>query len=214
MEHITRFGQWAFEEVPLDALKLSWPELASIQAEVKHLISEHAETAREVTALEATREGAREQDLDAAAAALRAGKAVPSPRAEPALQKKVDGAVRTRDALARAVSNAIGDSNAFRLKHAASLEADATFSLEALRSQLAENAKKTAALYAESEAAAASVKKLQPPAPPPAETGPPGSSGAAATSTVFAPQFVHGTSRSAGPDRGTIESVLSHLAGV
>jgi len=195
-----------FEETPLDALKLSWPKLAAIQAEVRHLISEHAETAREVTALEAGREGAREQDLNAAAAALRAGNAVPSPKSEPALERKVESAVRTRDALERAVSSAIGDSNAFRLKHAASLEADATFSLEALRSQLADNAKKTAALYAESEAAAASVKKLAPPAVAPPQ------SLAAGQDTVYAPQFTHATSRSAGPDRGTIESVLSHLA--
>jgi hypothetical protein len=206
MMNVDRFGEWAFEEVPLDALKLSWPRLASIQAEVKHLIGEHAEAAREVTALEATREGAREQDLDAAAAALRAGNAVPSPKASPALQRKIESAVRTRDALERAVSSAIGDSNAFRLKHSASLLADATWSLSALRSKLAENAKKTAALYAESEAAAASVKKLEPPAAAPPQ------SSAAGQDTVYAPQFVATTSRSAGPERGDIERVLSHLA--
>ncbi len=55
--------------------------------------------------------------------------------------------------------------------------------------------------------AAASVKKLAPPAAPPAE------SGEAARSTVFAPQFVATTSRSAGPERGDIERVLSYLAG-
>jgi len=207
-----RFGSWLFTPVPLDELGLNWPKLAGIQAEVRHLIGEHAQAAREVTALEAGREGAREQDLDAAAAALRAGNAVPSPKAEPALERKVEGAVRTRDAFSRAVSSVIGELEAFKLKHAASLQADATWSLEALRGKLAEKAKQTSALYAESEAAAASVKKLQPPAPPPAETGPPGSSGAAATSTVFAPQFVAATSRSAGPERGDIERVLEFLA--
>ena len=211
MQHIDRFGGWVFEEVPLDALKLSWPELAALQAEVRHLISEHAETAREVTALEATREGAREQDLDAAGAAIRAGAGAPSPKAEPALSRKIEGAVRTRDAFARAVSNAIEELESFKRVHSASLLADATWSLKALRGKLAENAKKTAAVFAEAESAAASVKKLEPAAVAPAETGPPGS-GEASRSTVLAPQFISGTSRSAGPDRGTIESVLSHLA--
>jgi hypothetical protein len=172
---------------------------------VSHLIGEHAQAAREVTALEATRDGAREQDLDAAAAALRAGGAVPSPKAEPALQKKVESAVRTRDAFSRAVSSAIAEMDAFKLKHSASLLADATWSLEALRGKLAEKAKQTAAIFAESEAAAASVKKLQPPAVAPPE------SSAAGQDTSYAPQFTHGTSRSAGPDRGEIDRVLNFL---
>jgi hypothetical protein len=201
-----RFGDWAFEAVPLDALGLEWPRLAALQNEVGHLIGEHAEAARAVTELEATREGAREQDLDAAAAALRAGNAVPSPKAEPALEKRVLGAVRTRDAFERAAASAIGELEAFKRLHAGPLEADAARSLGVLRGKLAENARRTAALYAESEAAAASVKKLAPPAVAPPE------SGEAGQDTVFAPQFVSGTSRSAGPARGDIERVLDYLA--
>jgi hypothetical protein len=207
MMNVDRFGQWAFEAIPLDALKLSWPRLAAIQAEVSHLIAEHAQAAREVTALEASREGAREQDLDAAAAAIRAGSGAPAPKAEPKLERKLEGAIRTRDAFARAVSSAIGDSNAFRLKHAASLEADAVNAVEALRSKLADKARQTAALYAESEAAAASVKKLAVPAPPPPE------STAAGRDTSYFPEFVATAShRSAGPARGDIERVLNYLA--
>jgi len=209
--HVNRFGDWAFEAVPLDALGLSWPRLAAAQNEVRHLIGEHAQAAQAVTSLEAGRVGAEEQDLDAAAAALRAGNAVQSPKAEPALEKQVLAAVRTRDAFSRAVSNAIEELEAFKKDHAGPLEADAARSLLVLRSKLAENAKKTAALYAEATAAAASVKKLAPPAVAPPELGPPGSS-AAATSTVFAPQFVHATSRSAGVERGDIERVLDYLA--
>jgi hypothetical protein len=206
MMNVDRFGQWAFEAIPLDALKLSWPKLAGIQAEVKHLISEHARASQEVTSLEASREGAREQDLNAAAAALRAGNAVPQPKAEPALQRKVEGAVRTRDAFSRAVSSAIEDLEGFKRVHAASLQADATFSLEALRSKLADKAKQTAALYAESVAAATSVKKLEPPAPPPPE------STAVGQDTSYFPQFVATSRRSAGPERGDIERVLEFLA--
>jgi hypothetical protein len=202
---LDRFGNWAFEAVPLDALRLSWPRLAAAQSEVSHLIGEHAEAARAVTELELKREGAREQDLDDAAAAIRGGSGAPPPKAEPALARKIEGAVRTRDAFARAVSNAIGELNAFKLKHAASLQADATWSLKALRSKLAEKAKQTAALYAESESAAASVKKLAPPTVAPPE------SSAAGQDTVYAPQFV-ATSRSAGPARGEIDRVLSYLA--
>jgi len=204
---LDRFGEWLFDPVPLDALALNWPKLAGLQAEVKHLIAQHAQAAREVTALEATRDGAKEQDLDAAAAALRAGSAVPSPKAEPALEKKLVGAVRTRDAFSRAASNAIGELEGFKRLHADSLQADAARSLGVLRNKLAENAKQTAALYAESEAAAASVKKLAPPAPPPPE------SSAAGQDTVFAPQFVARTSRSADPERGDVERVLNFLGG-
>jgi hypothetical protein len=206
-----RFGSWAYEPVALDALGLSWPKLQALQAEVKHLISQHAEAALTVTTLESGRQAAREQDLDAGATALRAGSSVPPPKAEPALEKKLSGARRTRDAFERATSAAIGDLETFKRRNASSLEADAARSLGVLRRTLADSARKTAGLYAEASSAAQSVKKLSPPVAPPAETGPPGS-GEAARSTVFASQFVATTSqRSAGPDRGTIERVLNHL---
>jgi len=204
---LNRFGQWLFDPVPLDALGLQWPKLQERQAEVKYLIGQHTEASQAVAELEAGLGAARELDLDAGATALRAGSGAPSPKAEPALQKKIEGAVRTRDAFSRAVSNAIEELEAFKRKHAGALEADAASSLGVLRGKLSDHAKQTASLYAEAEAAAASVKKLEPPAPPPVESGE-----AAATSTVFAPQFVAGTSRSAGPGRGDIERVLSHLA--
>jgi hypothetical protein len=208
---LDRFGNWLFTPVPLDALKLSWPKLAAMQNEAGHLIGEHAQSSQAVATLEAGRGAAREKDLDDAAAALRAGNAVPSPKAEPALEKRVLGAVRTRDAFSRAASNAIEELEAFKREHAGPLEADAARSLEVMRGKLSDNARRTASLYAEAEAAAQSVKKLAPPAPPPAETGPPGS-GAPARSTVLAPQFVATTGQSAGPERGDIERVLSHLA--
>jgi hypothetical protein len=201
-----RFGRIAFEPVPLDALGLKWPKLQERQAEVRSLIDQYEEAVQAVTALEAGRPAARDRDLDDAATAIRAGKEAPSPKAEPALQRKLEGAARTRDAFERAVSSAISELEAFKLKHAASLEADAMFSLEALRSKLAEKARQTAALYEEAESAAASVKKLAPPARPPPE------STAAGQDTSYFPQFVVTAShRSAGPERGTINLVLSHL---
>jgi hypothetical protein len=203
---IDRFGNWLFEPVALDALGLNWPKLAGIQNEVRHLIGEHAEAARSVTELEATREGAREQDLDSAATAIRAGAGAPSPKAEPALEKKLVGAVRTRDAFSRAVSNAIEELEAFKRQHAGALEADAARSLGVLRNKLSDHARETSALYVEAEAAAASVKKLAPPAVAPPE------SSAAGQDTVYAPQFAAQTSRSAGPERGEIDRVLGYLA--
>ena len=207
-----RFGSWAYEPVALDALGLSWPKLQALQAEVKQLISQHAEAALAVTTLESGRQAAKDQDLDAGATALRAGAGVPPPKAEAALEKKLEGAVRTRGAYERAVSSAIEELESFKRKNAGALEADAARSLGILRGKLADAAKRTAAIFAESVAAAASVKKLEPPAPPPPETGPPGS-GDAARSTVIIPS-VATTGQSAGPDRGTVERVLSHLAGL
>ena len=209
---LDRFGNWLFDPVPLDALKLSWPELAGMQNEARHLIEQHAQASQAVAELEQLRPGAREQDLDAGALALRAGSSVPPPKAEPALEKKVEGARRTRDAFQRAASSAIGEMDAFKRLHAGALEADAARSLGILRSKLSDHAKRTAALYAEAESAAASVKKLAAPAVAPPETGPPGS-GDAARSTVIMPS-VATTGQSAGPERGDIERVLSHLAGL
>ena len=205
---LDRFGEWLFDPVPLDALKLSWPRLAAAQAEVSHLIGQHAEASQAVASLEAKRGAAREQDLDDAATAIRAGSGAPPPKAEPALSRKIEGAVRTRDAFGRAVSNALEELESFKRANAVALEADAARSLEALRTKLAESAAKTAALYAESESAATSVKKLAPPAVAPPESLAPGQD------SVYAPQFVATTSRSAGPARGEIDRVLSHLAGL
>ncbi len=201
-----RFVQWLFDPVPLDALGLSWPKPQARQVEVKHLIVQHAEAVQAVASLEAGRGAARDRDLDDAATAIRAGAGAPSPKAEPALERKVEGAVRTRDAFARAVSNAIEELESFKRLHADSLQADAARSLLALRGKLADTAKRTAALYAESESAAASVKKLALPAPPPPE------STAAGKDTSYFPQFVAATSRSAGPERFDIERVLGYLA--
>ena len=204
---LDRFGQFLFDPVPLDALGLNWPRLAAAQAEVSHLIGQHAEASEAVAELEAERSAAREKDLDDAATAIRAGSGAPAPKASPALARKIEGAVRTRDAFGRAVSNAIEDLEVFKRKHAGALEADAARSLEALRTKLAESAAKTAALYAESESAAASVKKLAPPAVAPPESLAPGQD------SVYAPQFVATTSRSAGPARGEIDRVLLYLGG-
>ncbi len=202
---LDRFGNFSFDPVPLDALSLKWPKLQAAQAEVRSLIERHAEASEAVATLEAGRQAAREQDLDAGATALRAGAGVPPPKAEPALEKKVEGAIRTRAAYERAVSAAISELEGFKRKNASSLEADAARSLAALRSRLSDSARQTTGLYAEAEAAAQSVKKLAPPAPPPPE------STAAGQDTSYFPQFVATSQRSAGPDRGTIERVLNHL---
>jgi len=202
---LDRFGNFSFDPIPLAALGLNWPRLQAAQAEVSHLIGQHAEASQAVAELEAKRGAARDRDLDDAATAIRAGSGAPPPKAEPSLSRKIEGAVRTRDAVGRAVSNAIEDLEVFKREHAGALEADAARSLEALRGKLAEKAKQTASLYAEAESAAVAVKKLAPPAAAPPE------SSAAGKDSVYAPQFV-ATSRSAGPARGEIDRVLDYLA--
>jgi hypothetical protein len=94
----------------------------------------------------------------------------------------------------------------FKRANAVALEADAARSLSALRTKLAEKAKETSAVFAEAESAKASVAKLQPPAVAPPESLAPGQD------SVYAPQFVARTSRSAGPERGEIDRVLDYLA--
>ena len=115
---LNRFGQFVFDPVPLDALGLNWPKLQERQAEASHLIAQHAQASQAVAELEAGRGAAREDDLDAGARALRAGSSVPPPKAEPALEKKLVGARRTRDAFERAASSAISEMDAFKRQHA------------------------------------------------------------------------------------------------
>ena len=211
---IDRFGQIAFEPVPLERFELAskWKKLETIQNEAAKLIGRYREAENEARALAAKRDAARDTDLETAASAVRAGKDAPEPRAVPALERKLVAATRTREILERAAGDAIGEAQAERQRHAAGLASDIQAALDKSAAALADHARQAVALYAKIEDGRRDAARLVPPPAPPAETGPPGS-GEAARSTVLASQFVATTSqRTASPDRGTVERVLSHLA--
>lgn len=203
-----RFGLINFEAVPLErfGLEKKWKRLATLQNEAQDLIGRYQEAAQKVAELEQGRQGARDRDLDAHAGALRTGGEVPEPEHEAALDKELDGAVRTRDALQRAVEGAIADVSAYRLEHAAALQRDVAQALEGVAAKLSEHARAAAALYGEYESGTQEARRLVPPRP--AEENHSGPQ----DSTVILGPLTRQTASFAGPNPGEVQRVLSYLA--
>ncbi len=201
-----RFGLIDFDTVPLErfGLEKKWKRLATLQNEAQDLIGRYQEAAQKVAELEQGRQAARDRDLDAHAAALRTGGEIPEPEHEAALDKELAGAVRTRDALQRAVEGAIADVTAYRLEHAAKLQADIEAALSTKAQELARHAREAAALYAEFEDGKLEARRLIPPQGAPENTGEPQNS-----SVLIGPMSTRTLS---GPNRGDVEAVLSYLA--
>jgi hypothetical protein len=205
-----RFGLVAFEAVPLSRFDLEkrWKKLAALQDEAQDLIDRYQEALAKVAALEQGREDARDKDLTAQAAALRRSShdELPGPEHELALDKDLEGARRSVQALQRATEGAIADVNAYRAKHAASLAADIQAALGARADTLAEHARQAAAIYAVLEDGKALAQRFGPP-PPPAQEN----SGSPQDTTVLLGPMTTGTI-AGGPNRGEVEAVLNYLS--
>jgi hypothetical protein len=201
-----RFGLISFEAVSLErfGLERKWRKLATLQNEVAGLIQRYQEAAQKVAELEQGRQSARDRDLDAHAQAIRAGEEAPEPAHEAALDDELVVAVRTRDALQRATEGAVADVTAYRLEHAAKLQADIEAALSTKAQELARHAQEAAALYAEFEDGKLEAKRLIPPQGAPENVGEPQNS-----SVLIGPMS---TRTLAGPNRGDVEAVLSYLA--
>jgi hypothetical protein len=203
-----RFGLIRFEAVALErfGLQKKWRRLDKLQQEAEGLIGRYQEAAAEVGALEQGRQDARDKDLDAAAAALRKGDEVVSlePEHEAALDKELSGAVRSRDALQRAVEGAMADVASYRLEHATTLQREISAALDAKAHELAEHARAAAALYAEVEDGRLVAKRLAPAQGAPENTGEPED-----TTVLIGPMSTRTVS---GPNRGAVEAVLNYLS--
>jgi len=116
-----RFGLIRFEAVPLErfGLEKKYKKLDELQQEAEGLIDRYQEAAAKVAGLEQGRQDARDKDLDAHASALRKGDEVPEAEHEAKLDEELAGAVRTRDALQRAVEGGICKSCGSASDHAA-----------------------------------------------------------------------------------------------
>jgi len=202
-----RFGLIRFEAVPLErfGLQKKWRRLDKLQQEAEGLIGRYQEAAASVADLEQGRQDARDKDLDAAAAALRTGDEVPEAEHEAALDKELAGAVRTRDALQRAVEGALADVASYRLEHATRLQEEISAALDAKAQELAEHARAAAALYAEVEDGRLEAKRLAPVQGAPENTGEP------QDTTVLLGPMTTGTI-AGGPNRGEVEAVLNYLS--
>jgi hypothetical protein len=200
-----RFGQIAFEPVPLARFGLAseWKKLGATQDEALGLIERYREAENEVRALEAQRDAARDTDLRAASSAVRAGKDAPEPQAEPALERKIVAAARTREILERAAGDAIADAQAMRQRNAAALGADIQAALADKAATLAEYARQAAVLYGQVEDGRRLAARLVPPPPAPSMEDTP-----AGDTTIM---MTAGTTASA-PARGDVEGILNYLA--
>ncbi len=204
-----RFGLIRFEAVALErfGLQKKWRRLDKLQQEAEGLIGRYQEAAAKVADLEQGRQDARDKDLDAAAAALRSGPSAEAlePEHEAALDKELAGAVRTRDALQRAVEGAMAEVASYRLEHATTLQQEITAALDAKAQELAEHAGAAAALYAEVEDGRLEAKRLAPVRGAPENTGEP------QDTTVLIGPMTTGTI-AGGPNRGEVEAVLNYLS--
>jgi len=202
-----RFGLISFEAVPLErfGLEKKYKKLVAMQAETQDLIRQYEEAAGRVAVLEQARPDALDRDLNAHARALRKGDEVPEAEHEAKLDEELAGAVRTRDALQRAVEGAMADVASYRLEHVFTLQQDITAALDARAQDLAEHARAAAALYAEVEDGRLVAKRLAPAQAAPENTGAP------QDTTVLIGPMTTGTI-AGGPNRGDIEAVLNYLS--
>jgi hypothetical protein len=201
-----RFGLIRFEAVPLErfGLEKKYKKLDELQQEAEGLIDRYQEAAAKVAGLEQGRQDARDKDLDAHASALRKGDEVPEAEHEAKLDEELAGAVRTRDALQRAVEGAMADVASYRLEHASTLQQEISAALDAKAQDLAEHAWAAAALYAEVEDGRLEAKRLAPVRGAPENTGAPED-----TTVLIGPMS---TRTDSGPNRGDIEAVLNYLS--
>ncbi len=202
-----RFGLISFEAVPLErfGLEKKYKKLAAMQAETQDLIRQYEEAAGRVAVLEQARQDARDKDLDAHARALRKGEEVPEPEHEAKLDDDLASAIRTRDALQRAVEGAMAEVASYRLEHVFTLQQDITAALDARAHELAEHARAAAALYAEVEDGRLEASRLAP------VQGAPENAGAPEDTTVLLGPMTTRTI-AGGPNRGEIEAVLNYLS--
>ena len=160
-----RFGNVTFQAVPLARFGLAkkWKRLDTLQREALALAERYMEAAREAERLEASRPAARERDLDAHAAALRAGGEIPGPEAEAQLDRELRDALRNRDALMRAAEGAGRDAEEYRREHADALQADVEAALQVKAEAIRKLATEAATLYAEYEVGRALANQFAPP---------------------------------------------------
>jgi hypothetical protein len=180
-----------------------WPELVKRQQEVANLERRRSEAEGNVAVARNAIERAKEQDAEAAAKALRAGKAMPSAKAQAKAQDDLAEAERMHVASSRAVEAAQTDLGAYQARHAGEIRASLSRALRDKARRLAAHATEAVQLYGQLEDSRYDLRRLTPPAPTQEFSGPPQN-----ITTVIG---YHGTDSSR-PDRGNVEAMLAYLA--
>ncbi len=200
-----RFGQLAVDPFPLERFGLAkrYPKLVALQKEVADLDARRAATDGELVALRQGVGQAQQKDAEAAGKALRAGKDMPEAKHEVDANRKVQEAERKLAALSDATAAAAQDLSAEQRKHATDLIEDLGRARAETAKRVAEQAASLLADYGLFLDAEDIGKRFAPPAPVSDESAP-------AQDTTF---IIHAPRATpAGPQRGDVESVLSHLS--
>ena len=181
-----------------------WPKLNAMRQEIADLEARRGEAEAAVVAAREAIRAAQEQDAEAAAKAIRAGKSVPDAKHERKALAALEDAQRSLAAYTRAAADAQSDLARFTAKHRAEIRADILGALRDKAQRLNEHATEAAQLYATIADSQYDLKELTP--PPPSEE--PAGSGQNMVSIVSV------TRQSFGPNRGDVEGALSYLAGL
>jgi small-conductance mechanosensitive channel len=199
-----RFGQLAVDAFPLEKFGLQerYPRLVALQKEVADLDARRAAADGELVALRQGVGPAQQKDAEAAGKALRAGKDMPAAKHEVDANRKVQEAERKLAALSDATAAAAQDLTAEQRKHSGALIEDLTRARAEAAKRVAEQATTLLADYGLFLDAEGVAKRFAPPAPVPDENAP-------AQDTTL---VINAPRATPGPQRGDVESVLSHLS--
>ena len=179
-----------------------WPKLAALQQEVSDLERARGEAEGAVFAARSAIPAAKEKDAQAAAQALRSGKAMPEAKHEAKAQAALEDAERTAAAYAKAVESATSELAVFTAEHRAEIAGAIVAALRDKAQRLRELATEAAPLFALISDSRYDLKNLTPP-PPVDENAP----GAKSSVTVIGP-----VGTQSDPNRGDVEATLAYLA--
>jgi small-conductance mechanosensitive channel len=183
-----------------------WPRLRELSEEVASLEQRRAEAESGVIGTRNAIPAAKDKDTQAAAKALRDGKAMPDAKHEAKAQAAFEDAQRTLAAYTKALESARVDLATFTAKHRAELRADILRALRERAQRLAEHTREAAQLYGTLEDSRHDLRNLAPPPPAPDENAP-----AQPVSTTLLGHWTLSSTAGA-PARGDVEEILGYLA--
>jgi hypothetical protein len=185
-------------------LEKKWPRLATLQAEIADLEKHTRQAEMEVDARRAAIQPAREQDLDAAAKAVRSGAKSPKTSNEDEARGRLQVAERNHAVMTRALENARTDYGAYLQKHRAPLFADVAQQRQEIAREAATAARVALAAYSRFEDLHYVLKGLEPPVVAADHNAP----AQRLTTSVLGIK----TTGPTGPDRGQVEQMLAYVA--
>ena len=188
----------------LDLIADKLPELQKIEAAIADLTQEHASAQARVQGLALKAQQARENDLNAEAAALNRGRRVPK-ATEPPLRQQLEGAQRDLEVLSRRLTLANSERALYISEHHAEILAmlQQAHAAEGERvAAAAAAALEALGAYHQAEDAARNLQRLHP-APAVENT-----SGPESVAVVWGSMTTRNTG---GPQRGQLEGTLRHL---